>query len=185
MLAPTDPDFAGALGLRLVQRRRELLQRSGVTQVALAARAGVSRQSVGLVLAGHHRSRHVEQAIADACGVAREELFPVGAGGGTGAGHEVVAAAAVGARAAPSRDPAVEPPAGPAVAPGARAEPGERVVAAAVAVSPFEERVTAELRRIAEEVFLAMAGQGLATNSAVVRAAAAALRELGAAAPRR
>lgn len=46
----------------------------------------------------------------------------------------------------------------------------------------LERRATAQLRALAEEIFLAMAGQGLAADRPVVRAAAAALRELGPAA---
>ena len=181
MLRPTDPGTAA--GVELVQRRRELLQRSGVTQATVAARAGVSRQSVGLVLAGHHRSRHVEQAIADACGVLREDLFP--AGDGAAAAGRVPAGTAVGLSSSVPRDSTPEPRPVSAVASDARDEPGELVAAVEVAAVPLEERVTAELRRIAEEVFLAVAGEGLATSSPVVRAAAAALRELGASASSR
>lgn len=183
MLATPNSGAASAGDRPLVQRRRELLRRSGATQAAVAARAGVSRQSVGLVLAGHHRSRHVEQAIADVCGVAREELFPgAGADGVVGAGAD---ARASGARVAATPHAGAGPPNAPAVALGARAEPGEGVAAAEVGLSPFEERVTAELRRIAEEVFLAVAGEGLGPRRPVVLAAAAALRELGASGPRR
>lgn len=158
--------LASVSDLASTERRREAMRRSGVTQAELAARAGVSRQSIGLVLAGHHRSRHVEQAIADACGLRHEDMF----GGG---GSAVAAApAAADARAGAVIEPAASGADG-------RGEEPQPVVDSTESGTELERRAAAQMRALAEEIFLAIAGQGLAPDRPVVRAAAAALRELG------
>jgi transcriptional regulator with XRE-family HTH domain len=150
----------------LQQRRRELLRAAGVTQAEIAARIGVSRQSVGLVLVDHHRSRRVEQAIAEACGAPVEELFPA----------ERVAPR-------PGHDGVDE--AGKVTEPPPDGREATRV-AVPDPVAPAEDRtpelayrIEAELRRIAQDVFLGMVEQGIPPEHRVARAAAAALRELG------
>jgi hypothetical protein len=126
----------------------------------------VSRQSIGLVLAGHHRSRHVEQAIADACGLRPEEMF----------GGSVTAAAT----ATPAASVRGTPPGGTAgPRSDARVETTQPVVDLRETATELERRVAAQLRALAEEIFLAIAGQGLTADRPVVRAVAAALRELG------
>jgi transcriptional regulator with XRE-family HTH domain len=149
---------------RRQQLRREALRRAGVTQAALAERIGVSRQSVGLVLADHHRSRRVEQAIADAAGMDVAELFP----------PEVVQAVEL---ASPTD--LVHEAADDATLERAGAAPAQIVASPDTPAVEIESRLTAELRRIAEELFLAIAEHALAADRPVVRAAAAALRELG------
>ena len=164
----TSARLARPSGLATTEGRRDALRRSGVTQGELAARAGVSRQSIGLVLAGHHRSRHVEQAIADACGLRPEEMF----GGGS-----ATAAAAPAMPVASARGTAVDGPTGPRST--ARVESTQPIAGPRETATELERRVAAQLRALAEEIFLAIAGQGLAADRPVVRAAAAALRELG------
>jgi transcriptional regulator with XRE-family HTH domain len=165
----------------LQERRREALRGAGVTQAQVAARLGVSRQSVGLVLADHHRSRRVEQAIADACGLDVETLFP-----------REPAVERPEARPAPASAPAwLDAPAAPVRAAAApvlarptplqptSAQPANAPMAQRVDERDLARALEVELRRAADAVFLAMAEQGLAADHRAVRAAAAAVRELG------
>lgn len=63
--------------MRLAGRflKAELVRR-GVTQTEIAEAAGVDPTLVSHVIAGRRRHLGVEQGIADAVGVGREELFP-------------------------------------------------------------------------------------------------------------
>lgn len=138
-------------------RRLEALRRAGVTQASLAARIGVSRQSVGLVLADHHRSRRVEQAIADACGEDVEALFP---------------------STTPTPTRSARGDAGPG-----DLEPGiggaaQVLVPAAGAAGEIESDVEATIRRLSDRVLLALADGRLGADSPAVQAVAAALRLL-------
>jgi transcriptional regulator with XRE-family HTH domain len=143
----------------LTERRRAALRASGLKQAELAARIGVSRQSVGLVLAGHHRSRHVEQAIADAAGVPVEDLFPPAVGAAPPAGRELPGDAT-------------------RIVGGTVAVAGQLQVPPPLRAGDLERRVADEVRRIAQDVFLAIAEGALRPDAPIVRAAAAALREL-------
>lgn len=176
----------------LQERRKAALRQAGVTQAELAARIGVSRQSVGLVLADHHRSRRVEQAIADAAGIPVDELFP-GAGGGANAaignasGVEPRPAVVHAAELASAAGSAPNAAAGATAtfdsiphnsldstrAPAAQASFEQTVVA-----RHLEQRVDSTLQEIAQDLFLGLADRSLAPDAAVVRAVAAALREL-------
>lgn len=48
-----------------------------VTQAQVAAKAGVTRQTVSLVCNGHGRSRRVEEIVAQALGLPRRRIFPI------------------------------------------------------------------------------------------------------------
>ena len=138
-------------------RRTSALRDAGFTQAQLAARIGVSRQSVGLVLAGHHRSRRVEQAIADACGATVGELFPYAA---PRALHDVEVGSAG---------------AGRERARGTEAHPAAMTQAAP---SDLESVLNGELRALADRVLIAVAAGDLDSHRPIVRAVAAAVRAL-------
>ena len=135
--------------------RRAALRRVGVSQADLAARIGVSRQSIGLVIADHHRSRRVEDAIAEAVGVDVAALFPPS--------RAVAASSSTGGE--PERDSTSPQPA------EVEPTPGDATV-------ELEDGLAAELRAIAERVLLAIADRRLAADRPIVRAVAAAIREL-------
>ena len=139
-------------------RRVAALRAAGITQAELAARLGVSRQSVGLVLADHHRSRRVEQGIADACGIAVDDLFP--------------ASAPETRREPPDSEKTAG---GHGVARDTRPQP---VVASRVDDPHLESVLIAELRAVADQVLIAVAAGDLAADRTIVRAAAAAVRAL-------
>ena len=140
-------------------RRAEALRAAGITQAELAARIGVSRQSVGLVLADHHRSRRVEQAIADACGVAVAELFPS-------------------AEAPPRARETGGRGGDPGAREGARDTESQAVATRQVAHADLERDLNAELRAIVDRVLIAVAEGDLPADRPIVRAAAAAVRAL-------
>jgi len=56
--------------------RKAEMVRKGVRQSAIARRLNVSSTSVSDVVSGRSRSARIEQAIAEALGLPREELFP-------------------------------------------------------------------------------------------------------------
>lgn len=58
-----------------IKRRKDALYMAGYTQTMIAERLNVSKNAVSLVIRGGIRSRRIEQAIADACGVPRRRLF--------------------------------------------------------------------------------------------------------------
>ena len=71
----------------MTNRLRDARERAGLSQAALAARAGISRQAVGAVEAGRHApSVDTALRLARAVGATVEEVF--------GAAPEGVAAAA-------------------------------------------------------------------------------------------
>ena len=145
----------------LIATRRESLRRVGLTQAELAERIGVSRQSVGLVMANHHRSRRVEQALADAVGLPVVRLFP----------DETIGQERVGG-GAPARTEAPDARAGEASRDAPAATPPSRPA------EDVEGRVARELHALGRVTFLALAEGHLSVASPVVRAVAAALREL-------
>ena len=135
--------------------RREALRRAGLSQADLAARIGVSRQSVGLVIADHHRSRRVEEAIAAAVGVDVGALFPT--------------------TRVPASDELTEPVPTRSLA---LPEPGEVPGREPDIPQDLTEPLVADLRAVAERVLLAIADGRVAADEPIVRAVAAALREL-------
>jgi len=61
---------------------RDARRGAGLSQAALAERAGISRQAVGAIEAGQHRpSVDAAMALASAVGRSVEELFAAPAGG--------------------------------------------------------------------------------------------------------
>lgn len=60
----------------LITRRKVALMEAGVSGLQIAEQLGITKQAVSRVINGHANSERVQRAIAAACGVAVEELFP-------------------------------------------------------------------------------------------------------------
>ena len=63
------------MGYPLPRIRRALVELTGVTQVAIAKSAGVSRSNVTLHVAGIRNNPKVQEKIAEAWAIPKEELF--------------------------------------------------------------------------------------------------------------
>lgn len=65
-------------GARLSRKARlqAVLRDRGISQAEIGRRTGTSEATVSRVVAGTQRHERVEQAIADALEVERDELFP-------------------------------------------------------------------------------------------------------------
>ena len=62
--------------IRLVRERKAALALAGLTQADIARKLDVSKQAVGMVIQGVTRNPRIRVAIAEACGMPVEVLFP-------------------------------------------------------------------------------------------------------------
>lgn len=58
------------------KQRKEIMEKAGVTQAAIARDLGVSEATVSLVVKGTCVSRRIEDEIAKRCGVSRDYMWP-------------------------------------------------------------------------------------------------------------
>jgi transcriptional regulator with XRE-family HTH domain len=61
---------------RLVRQRKAALALAGLTQKDIGDRCGASKQAVNMVIRGISRNPRIRVAIAEACGMSVEVLFP-------------------------------------------------------------------------------------------------------------
>ncbi len=60
----------------IITRRKVAMLEAGVTGLGIAKGLGITKQAVSDVIKGRKSTPRVQKAIADACGMDVEELFP-------------------------------------------------------------------------------------------------------------